>query len=332
MPLDPLPQTPCSLSELRRTGVQKPLNGLIIRQRLPDPASSAFDRMAIRATSGARKKATLAIDLDDTILRVLGFGETLLKLPTANVRGSIRWWLLRPRVRSVLRHPRWSRRRWWYDSNRYPFLGNLPTAVVVRPGMRAALEGYRAAGARLVLVTASARERVEFLFQRLPWLHAVFGPAGEKGVVDGEDLIGAQLRALGDRDRSYPSSEEDEQCLAFLRRTGPCLACKAPLIVREATGVTYDLLVDDSPRVAEVMASCGSSHRMVRVEPANLTTPYVLDIVAAIAHALDSAGSREPVPLSTDIHPAFDPDSYPYEAFEDPLFYPLEHVRDRWTD
>jgi len=212
------------------------------------------------------------------------------------------------------------------DRNAYPFLRHPRQIVMPRPGMLAGLEWLSQQGVRLTLVTSSAPERVAYLFERLPQLQRIFGP---RAIAARE--IAAYYWAL---ERSGRSMADAGSRQAYWQRPRS-LAVKPPDLVDWALGEGgYDLIADDSQRMASVFGATELRDRLLWVRPDWPVSPYGMQIVAAIARRLSeralesSAGAGQPLP----------PDSSWADwgaiqqacvRLEDPYYWPLCHVRDR---
>ncbi|MEO0852122.1 MAG: hypothetical protein AAFY15_01275, partial [Cyanobacteria bacterium J06648_11] len=220
--------------------------------------------------------------------------------------------------------------RFQYDPQRYRFLNNPQVFVQLRPGWLAALRGLKSAGVRLVLVTASARSRVDFLLARLPQLRDLFAEGDCLWVATAEDMLSFVLDIYLHPDRYDACTEADVLSAAIHAQRPLSLAMKTPFALKHVLGMEdYDLLIDDSDTTATHLRAGGLGHKLLKIDPRQPQTPYVLNILQAARRQLDSPSASSAIAVPSSDTAAYDSATYPHLRFEDPLYYPLIHLSDR---
>ena len=262
------------------------------------PYEAAFHREAIRLPLSP---TTVAIDLDRTLMAIW-FAEEYPERqeaspPEASLRFEIR--LARRIWNRIAQHGppaplRLTARRWpWLQSN-------LVTSAPA-PGLIGLIAGLREQGCRFYLMTASTRERVEWLFKRIPFLEDLFD-----GVACAEDLERGLRRLSG------PRQNNAESTWAPLHRMKPIsLAMKSPLLAETLFGHPFDLLLDDSPETHGIYEEMGNKEAIVRCDARNPVENAPL-LLARLAEREGLAGVVQDLPRAA------------WLVLEDPLFSLLE--------
>ncbi len=269
----------------------------------------------------------LALDLDDTLL--LGsftcaddWGD-LGGAGSGFVKGSmaVDWWA--------------SLRRWLRGSpelvpckHRHPYLNHPLVEVAFRPALLEGLAELKALGLGLVLVTASARQRVDYLCLRFPFFGELFrGPLGH--VITAEDMVELQLEAV-----QLADTIDDPASAAAHRLRPRSLAVKTPWAVSRACGIpSYDLLIDDSKTTAEVFDQAGLNDRLLYIEGRHPWSGYGVGILDAAVRRLlgeiPADGHGAPLPCLREWQEV--PAGIPVPPkIEDPLYFPLLHYSDQF--
>jgi len=265
----------------------------------------------------------VAVDLDDTILHgsetcrnlwdigegykdpaiASGYRYSDLKV---SWRGRTHLLRGRPRYDAVDRvaHP-------WFTAPRVVVAPNVPLLSV--------LQYMKGRGVRLALATTSARQRVEYLFVRLPVLKELFG----KVVFAAEDLAARAVEAA-----EGPEATPVWEMSAAVHVARPfSLATKTPWALAPAFGdEPYDLLLDDSELTTDLLRCHGLGGRLLKVDGQAFHPEKAwgtaADFLARIAGRTLSAEERA---AAVRLAP-------PVEVlrFEDPLYLPLMHVTDQF--
>ncbi len=182
----------------------------------------------------------------------------------------------------------------WADPSREPSLSNPRICVAPRWKLWALLMALRTSGIRLILVTASARARVDYLRARLPGLFRPFCEVGHpQGAADAalpEDhrrSLNCQ-RILCAEDLATIVATAHLDCPEGNSRAAHAarprsLAAKTPWAVAQLTGSPYDLLLDDSPVTAALLSAGGLSSRLILVDAARCDADYENDLVRHVA-------------------------------------------------
>jgi hypothetical protein len=218
-----------------------------------------------------------------------------------------------------------------YDTSnvmKYPFLKNPRQIVMFRPGMLAGLRWLKAQGVQLVLVTASAQPRVNYLLKRFPLLTEVFGCY----IITANDIAHHYL--------TTPQREQGQQDPASWQvhcQRPYSLAAKTPALVRSILDIDdYDLIVDDSNTTASLFSQSDLRHKLLWVCSDLPLGGYGLQIIVKIVARLTQVSPPELL-ASTPL-PRLQPD-LSYNCFihsiqthirlEDPYYWPLCHVSDQ---
>ena len=307
------------------------------------PGEHPFDQavFAEAASMTFLRGRVLVFDLDDTLLTTNYICREEWDTPPPGMHPPV------PVLSIAYRKMRRSRAYWlkagWrrpirarYDSGRYPFLKNPEVIAQVRPGALALLHGLREAGARLVLMTICARERLDFLLDRLPLLRQAFTVAktGQLRVVCAEDLA----RIVRDWGRKGPPMAPDslEGEMADDWQRGRALHVARPRrfslktlpALHAGLGLEQlDLLIDDSPGGEEAYREAGLSHRFLKAPRREPFRPVVPDWIRELGKRFtDEAEGAVRESRVDKRFPAAG--NYPWVRFEDPLYFPFVHVEE----
>lgn len=208
---------------------------------------------------------------------------------------------------------------------RHSFLNQPQVEVAFRPGMIEGLCALKKRGLGLVMVTASARQRVDYLRMRFPVLDELF--AGTNGrIVVAEDLVHAALAAERETIDHAPSARAH----AIRPRS---LAVKTPWAVSYVAGIPhYDLLIDDSEVTAHVFQQARLADRLLWIEGKHPWSDYGRVVLEAAQARLSS----QEIPngdVRIECPPAamkLPSDVRISPKVEDPLYFPLLHYRDQF--
>lgn len=211
------------------------------------------------------------------------------------------------------------------DKTAYPFLQNPRHIVLFRPGMLSGLAWLAQKEVELILVTASARQRVDYLLKRFPLLKEVFGDR----VISANEIMKYYLSLA-----SGVSQIQDQASGQAFRKRPWSLAIKTPDLVNQILGNGgYDLIVDDSEMLIETIQETPLRDRALWVRSDLPLSNYGMQIVATIAAKV----MAENKPLSPQ---RLEPDSQllfvetvsnpnQFVRLEDPYYWPLCHGRDQ---
>lgn len=203
------------------------------------------------------------------------------------------------------------------DSRKYPFLRNPRHIVMFRPGMLSGLAWLAQRGIELILVTASAQQRVNYLLKRFPLLSDVF----RDRVICAEDIVKYYLCA---------DPIQDEASRQAFEKRPFSLAIKTPDLVNQILGNGgYDLIVDDSTLLVEVIKETPLRDRALWIRSDLSLSNYGLQIVATIAARIlgkhSDLNRLEPDPNSPSV--SFTPQQL--IRLEDPYYGPFCHRQDQ---
>lgn len=260
----------------------------------------------------------LAVDLDDTLLHNSYTCPSLWDLGGyygADILPGYRYGRL---SRSAIGWLRALRKRPAYDQisrSRHPFMESPRVIVAPNLPVLQMLQVLKYHGATLVLATASARARVDLLFARLPILGDLFGGA----VFAAEDLAWRALEV-----EKGPQSDPLWEISAPVHHARPrSLMTKTPWTLAPAfDGAGYDILIDDSRITAQLFTDHGLADRLLAVDPHALTPQAAW---CTVSDCLARLSGRPPPPLPKDLA-----EDTPVLRFEDPLYWPYMHIKDRF--
>ena len=269
----------------------------------------------------------LAVDLDDTLL-VGSFTNQASWGALGNARPSIDQTALTTDWLATLKSTLRGNPKRIPSITHHPFLTNPPVEVAFRPALLEGLKALKAAGLGLVLVTASARQRVNFLRRRFPELDELF--AGERGhLVAAEDLARAAVEA-----ENSPAGIDHPPSLEAHQLRPRSIAAKTPWAISYITGLPhYDLLIDDSTTTAELFVTAGLADKLLYIHGEYPWSNYGSIILDTVVDQLlskapsPSSHTRLPCPKGALSLPGNLP---PPTKVEDPYYYPLLHYKDQF--
>jgi hypothetical protein len=309
----PMPNDLLDMSPLQRSGTQTDTH--------------PFDQQLREIGRRFPEKTRLVWDLDDTLLTTSYMCKEHWDdgdpLAGGGAVPALRYDRMRMSAELVLRRFWRRQRRLLYSAARYPFLKNPLILAQLRPGAHSFLEGLREAGCELLLVTASARQRWQFLAARLPRFAELWSR-----VMCAEDLLQQQLHWC---EHGLPATEANdpiaESCRNLHLKEGLSLQLKSPLLVRSmmAGGAYYDLLVDDSEKQDSCFRQFGLSQFLYRAEALQPHGSAMHELAAALCERF---GVEQAKSASTTVLDS----TYPYIRLEDPLYYPLLHVSGKLSE
>jgi hypothetical protein len=213
------------------------------------------------------------------------------------------------------------------DQNAYPFLQNPRHIVMFRPGMLGGLAWLAEKGVELILVTASARQRVTYLLKRFPLLAEVFGDR----VICANEIMHSYLTQI-----SSATQINDEASRQAFEKRPFSLAIKTPDLINRILGNGgYDLIVDDSAILAETFQETPLRDRLLWVRSDLAVSDYGMQIVAAITASIMKepelflkASALKKLDLAFESRQIV-PSSSQMIRLEDPYCWPLCHGRDQ---
>lgn len=248
----------------------------------------AFTNNVVQANE--TNNVVIAFDLDETLLLNSWTGDVswaeLSQFPL------FRAWRLFSLERAIQRV-----RRTRVEKKLLPLLHMIPALrnadrpiieVAFRSGAIELLLALRKSGFRLMLITASAEIRVNYLFQRLPWFKELFiEDDGKPFVICGERI--AEAASTLNRIASFGFTESQsivtKACVKLHASEPPSLALKTPLLAAHLLGVAegYDLLIDDNCDTEKAFTSYGLMGKLLKI---NGDLPHSSDIMFSIANSI----------------------------------------------
>ncbi len=215
-----------------------------------------------------------------------------------------------------------------FSRKKHPFLHHPKVEIAFRPGLLEGLIELKNAGLGIVLVTASAGERVNWLRKRFPDF-SEFLSGDLARVVSAEAMVAVTLAAALD-----PHSVEDPASARAHALRPRSLAAKTPWAVGKAAGIPpYELLIDDSSTTDRIFFEAGLSDRLLFIEGRHPWSGYGIHVLdTAVQKLLDPrAHSAIAVPLPCPAEFSKLPDGIPIPPkVQDPLYYPLLHYKDQF--
>lgn len=261
----------------------------------------------------------LAVDLDDTLIHGsqtcpglwdLGRGYSDPAIAPGYRYADMRI-SLRGRTHLMRGRPRYDA----VDRSAHPFMS--APRVIVSPSlpMLSALAWLKERGAILALATASARQRVEWLFDRLPVLQELFGSR----VMAAEDLACRTIAAAEGPDDCDTDLWKMSQAVHDARPFS--LAAKTPWALAPMfDGEPYDLLIDDSAVTTKLLTDHGLEDRLHQVPGDAFAPAQAWEVVTGLLARLTGQA-----PAPTGDFPTTE-----VLRMEDPLYLPLMHRHDQF--
>ena len=214
------------------------------------------------------------------------------------------------------------------DVQKYPFLKNPRHIVMFRPGMLSGLDWLKTQGVQLILVTASAQQRVDYLLKRFPLMAEVF----DGHIITANDMASYYLTTA----QQY-QVRKDQASSQIHRQRPSSLAAKTPALVSSILDIgDYDLIVDDSTMTAELFSMTELRHRLLWVRSDLPVGGYGLQIIAEIVARLTQRLYSQPLKdhqilqLQPDLrYDQFTKARHPPVRLEDPYYWPLCHFSDQ---
>lgn len=307
------------------------------------PGNHPFDQHVYAAAASMTflEGRVIAFDLDDTLLNTNFIcRESWNALPPALSHPAVMPSISYDKMRYPLSY--WLKAGWRrplrarYDSARYPFLRNPDVVAQLRPGVLALLHGLKEAGAVLVLVTLCARERLDFIFERLPLLRAAFVETASHAeyVLAAEDLAGMAHNWSTGALPKIPAGLDTDMIDDWKRaqrihelKPGS-FGLKTLLVLHVGLCLNrLDLLVDDSEGGHAAYSRAGMEQRFIKASRAEPYRPVALDWLREIRARLGDHSDADVAPEKMHEHIP-EPEQYPWLRFEDPLYFPFIHMRD----
>ena len=301
---------------------------VICEQTFKDPFDKAVYSLALQV----EKDTIIAVDLDDTILTNSYIcTNEWHAVANAKIFKSIRYSRVKYLFTKCLEHIYPPSQRLQCNTTQYAFLRNPSVVLEIRPGMLSALKGFKDAGARLILISATDERRMDFLLKRIPFLKELFQFGNKLCIITANDILKASLDLPQDKAAINIASEEDKLSLRVHINRPMSLAMKTPYLVSKILGIgNYDVLIDDSSLSFELFQKHGLGHKMIKVNPRLPHTSYTMDIVESVIKKLrGEADITNEVEFTEKTRRRFNMKNYPHIYFEDPLYYPLIHLKDQ---
>ena len=266
---------------------------------------------------------TIAVDLDDTLL----FGshtcpeiwDFAAGYRDPNIRGGFEYSRLRHswrgRIAKLVGRPDFH----CVDNDRHAFI-NAPR-VIVAPNipLLSTLAWLKGKGATIGLATASSRERIEYLFKRIPILFELFADR----VMDATQLAERSIIAEEQRETIDPNKwagsiqVHQERPFSILTKTPWALS---PMF----KGKPYDLILDDSSTMADLFSSAGLGHLVCKPVAPFTGNESVWGVIKTCLCHISSRNQNIGEEIAYSDLPS------PIDVrFEDPLYWPYLHFKDQ---
>ncbi|AFY37244.1 hypothetical protein Lepto7376_0849 [[Leptolyngbya] sp. PCC 7376] len=271
--------------------------------------SSAFP---LPQTIPELQNKTVVFDLDETLLMNSYISPEIWNLgggyQDRNIYPAFRYDRLQPtlkgRLQKLLGRTDYDTR----DRVKYSFLQQPRHIVCFRPGILYGLCWLKKQGVTLILATASARKRVQYLTQKFPILTELFE----------ERIITANEIAYYYHTNSEPSESEQR---IFSKRPYS-LAAKVPAIFNFFLKRNdYDLLIDDSKTTKQLFSDSVLSPKLLAIDSDQALSSYGLNIILMTAYDL----LKKQQPVLDDV--SIDPQKI--DRAEDPYYWSLCHTKDQ---
>lgn len=200
------------------------------------------------------------------------------------------------------------------DRQRYPFLQQPRHIVMARPGILHGLSWLKQQGVQLILATASARQRMNYLVQKLPILVEIFA----------ERIVTANEIAYFYHQLSQDFPLAPTEQVIFARRS-QSLAAKVPGIFKYFHQIdSYDLLVDDSATTKKLFADTILADKLLTIDSDQAVSSYGLGIILqTITNLLNKSSPIPKYDLKTETLNQFN------IRIEDPYYWCLCHLNDQ---
>lgn len=203
------------------------------------------------------------------------------------------------------------------SNEKYPFLKQPRHIVMFRPGILFGLKWLQQQNVKLILATASARRRVDFLAQKFPIIREIF----EDRIITANDIAYYYLQNL-------PRSENFE---SIFKQKPYSLAAKVPDIFKSSLSIELvDLLVDDSETTKKLFKGTSLENYLLSIDSDKAVSGYGLEI---IIHSV----TKLLINIGLNINPD-NQKTIKYEDYvklqqivraEDPYYWPLCHTSDQ---
>lgn len=261
---------------------------------------------------------TVVFDLDETILMnsfispeiwALGEGYEDKKIAPAFNYADLKP-TLKGRLQKYLGRTDYDTR----DRQRYPFLQHPRQIVMARPGMLHGLLWLKQQNVKLILATASARQRMEYLVQKFSILNEIF----EDRMVTANEI-------------TYFYYQQAQNCTVspveqkILGRRSQSLAAKIPGIFKYFHQIdSYDLLVDDSATTQKLFAGTALHDKLLTIDSDKAISNYGLTIlIQTVKTLLNHSLNTQKYDAKIEIDSTFT------SRVEDPYYWCLCHLNDQ---
>jgi hypothetical protein len=263
----------------------------------------------------------VAVDLDDTLLNSDWTCKSVFEdiIPDLKV-DSIRYEQLRHSLKGRIQKMRGLPLPFQYDLQTYPFLKNPQVYVQFRPGFLEELIILAELGIDFLLITASSRKRVDFLFKRLPVLAHLFSDRVLAAETSARVLM--EIHEMPESEIRQQSGLNPKLLEASLHmhRQRPCsLAAKSPLLVERALELpAFSCLIDDSEITHRLFVEAGLQQHIIPLDGTSMDLAQTKRIFRELYDRLE-------LPMT----PPDDPVKMEVVHIEDPYYYPLIHMKDQ---
>ncbi|OKH11501.1 HAD family hydrolase [[Limnothrix rosea] IAM M-220] len=202
------------------------------------------------------------------------------------------------------------------NTKRHPFLQQPRHIVMCRPGMLYGLNWLKNQGVVLILATASARERVQYLSHRFAMFREIF----EDRIITANEIAYFYGQ---NREMSEISMVEKN----ILLQRPQSLAAKVPAIFNFFLKINdYDVLVDDSQTTTKIFKNTPLTEKLLPIKSDQAVSSYGLKIIIKTVERLLGRS------LNTSIK-NHGSQQQPWRDIitrvEDPYYWPLCHMSDQ---
>lgn len=256
---------------------------------------------------------TIVFDLDETLLMNSYISPEIWALgagyPDKNIQPAFKYSQLKKTPKGHLQK---LLGRTDYDTTsaqQYPFLKQPRHIVIFRPGILHGLRWLKQQGTTLVLATASARQRVQYLATKFPLLTEIF----EDKVITANEIAYYYHK--------YPETSAVDQMIFHKRLHS--LAAKVPTIFNFFLKINdYDLLVDDSKTTKQLFTDTSLAAKLLAIDSDKAVGDYGLNIlIMTVNHLLqkNTALAHNKISIQKDL----------ITRLEDPYYWCLCHTKDQ---
>lgn len=264
---------------------------------------------------------TIVFDLDETLLMNSFISPEIWELGEGyrdqNIKPAFQYQKLSKTIKG---HIQTFRGHTHYDTcsnTKYPFLKQPRHIVMFRPGIMFGLKWLQQQNVKLILATASARTRIDFLAQKFPIIREIF----EDRIITANDIAYYYLQNL-------PRIESFE---SIFKQRPYSLAAKVPDIFQSLLSLELvDLLVDDSETTKKLFKETSLQNYLLSIDSDKAVSGYGLNIIISSVTKLFKN-------MDLNVNPD-NQKTIKYEDYvkleqivrvEDPYYWPLCHTSDQ---